>query len=81
MDDFSDDFDRTGTMGELGADSADPDESFGVEQTVEQFDDSDLDAEELEEDHEEAEQFEEDADEEMHDRGTLTYNLPPQKPS
>lgn len=68
MDDFDDDYDPRAGLAEGDDEPLDPDDSFDVEQTTGQFDDSDLDGEDLEE---EAEgQFEEDADEEMHDRGT-----------
>jgi anaphase-promoting complex subunit 10 len=76
-DDFDDDFDPRGhSMQELGNDGPlDFDDSFATGQDIEgQFDDSDIDDEELEEEVEDQfeDQFEdeEDPDHEMHDRGT-----------
>lgn len=69
-DDFDDEYDDDPRAGaEFDNDDApSPDDSFDVEQATEgQFDDSDLDPEQLEE-HEEV--FDEDGDEEMQDRGT-----------
>jgi anaphase-promoting complex subunit 10 len=74
-DDFDDDYDPRGGMGELGDDELpEPDDSFDVEHTIEgQFDDSDLDGDNLEEEVEG--EFEEDGDEEMQDRGTTQHNF------
>ncbi|KAJ5351740.1 hypothetical protein N7452_000714 [Penicillium brevicompactum] len=76
-DDFDDEYDDDPRAGaEFDDDDApSPDDSFDVEQTTEgQFDDSDLDPEQLEE-HEEV--FDEDGDEEMQDREKSASPLPP----
>jgi anaphase-promoting complex subunit 10 len=76
-DEFDEDYDPRG-MAQIGEDEPlDHDDSFEVEDGTEgQYDDSDIDGEELEEGEEEVVQDhfdeEEDPDEEMHDRGTTT---------
>lgn len=76
-DEFDEDYDPRG-MAQIGEDEPlDHDDSFEVEDGTEgQYDDSDINGEELEEEEEEVVQDhfdeEEDPDEEMHDRGTTT---------
>jgi anaphase-promoting complex subunit 10 len=74
-DQFDEDYDPRG-MAQIGEDEPlDHDDSFDVEDGTEgQYDDSDIDGEELEEEEVIQDHFdeEEDPDEEMHDRGTTT---------
>jgi anaphase-promoting complex subunit 10 len=74
-DQFDEDYDPRG-MTQIGEDEPlDHDDSFEVEHGTEgQYDDSDIDGEELEEEEVVQDHFDEgeDPDEEMHDRGTTT---------
>ncbi|CAI7607428.1 unnamed protein product [Penicillium glandicola] len=79
-DDFDDDFDPRGhSMQELGNDGPlDFDDSFEDGHVVQgQFDDSDIDGEELEEEVEDQFDEEHDPDQEMHDREKSPSPLPP----